>query len=78
MLKVCSILLTRLGLALCTVALLGCGQKGHLYRPTEETAQGRATLIESLTPEALRSQGGQPPDAGLTQPWPFGEEEITI
>lgn len=29
------------------------------------------------TPEVLLQQGGQPPDAGLTQIWPYGEAEIT-
>jgi len=38
------------------VALLGCGQKGNLVRPTSEASQGRATLIESLTPGALRQR----------------------
>lgn len=30
------------------------------------------------TPGVLQAQGGHPPDAGLTQPWPYGEEEITL
>jgi len=42
------------------VALLGCGQKGPLLRPTDEAAQGRATLIESLTPDALRQHKTAP------------------
>lgn len=30
------------------------------------------------TTAVLQREGGQPPDAGLTQPWPFGEQEITL
>ncbi len=29
------------------------------------------------TPEVLQCEGDQPPDAGLTQPWPHGVEEVT-
>jgi len=56
MLKVYSILVTRQCLALCMVALLGCGQKGPLKLPTDEASRGRATLIETLTPDHLRNR----------------------
>lgn len=39
-------------LALCVVALVGCGQKGALYLPTEPAAANRATLPEALNPTA--------------------------
>lgn len=29
------------------------------------------------TPAVLQKQDRQPPDAGLTRPWPYGEEEVT-
>lgn len=29
------------------------------------------------TTAVLQKEGGHPPDAGLTLPWPFGSEEIT-
>lgn len=29
------------------------------------------------TPEVLQAEGNQPPDAGLTAPWPHGSLEIT-
>jgi len=51
------------------VALLGCGQKGPLLRPTDEAAQGRATLIESLTPDVLR-QHKTAPSISPTSPTP--------
>ncbi len=30
------------------------------------------------TTTVLQREGGHPPDAGLTQPWPYGELEITL
>lgn len=30
------------------------------------------------TPAVLQHEGGQPPDASLTTPWPHGEAEITV
>lgn len=27
-------------------------------------------------PEVLQAEGDQPPDAGLTQVWPFGDKEL--
>ena len=61
MLKVGSILVIRSGLALCVLAVLGCGQKGPLEKPSGEAAMGRATLIETLTPDALRQHQASPP-----------------
>ncbi|WP_367184871.1 lipoprotein, partial [Limnohabitans sp. Rim8] len=60
MLKVCSILVTRQCLVLCTVALVGCGQKGPLKLPTDDAARGRATVIETLTPDPLRNKKPTP------------------
>lgn len=44
-----------------------------------------ANLVHTLplkppypSPKVLQERGGHPPDAGLTQPWPYGEEEITL
>jgi predicted small lipoprotein YifL len=42
----------RLALAACVVGLVaGCGQKGPLTLPTGEGAVGRATVIETITPD---------------------------
>ncbi len=30
------------------------------------------------TPAVLQLEGDHPPDAGLTKPWPHGDEEITL
>lgn len=62
MLKLSQILVSRTapaasraaGLALCLLALTGCGQKGDLYHPSEASASRRATLPDTLTPEALK------------------------
>lgn len=42
-------------LAACALLALvaGCGQKGPLYLPTGEAAQGRATLPQTLAPNAV-------------------------
>jgi hypothetical protein len=44
-----------------------------------------ANLVHTLplaapypSPDVLQKRVQQPPDAGLTQPWPYGEEEITL
>ena len=50
MLNVRQILVSAIGLALVGVALVGCGQKGPLYLPTEPAAVNRATLPELLLP----------------------------
>jgi predicted small lipoprotein YifL len=39
-----------IGLALVGVALVGCGQKGALYLPTDPAAKNRATLPGLLLP----------------------------
>ncbi|OIN91366.1 MAG: hypothetical protein AUJ20_11100 [Comamonadaceae bacterium CG1_02_60_18] len=40
-------------LGACTVTVAGCGQAGALYLPTSPAAANRATLPESLLPDAL-------------------------
>jgi predicted small lipoprotein YifL len=54
MLRSYQILVRRLGLATCAVAitpaLIACGQTGALYLPTEAAAAQRATLPETLKP----------------------------
>ena len=50
--------------------LAACGQKGPLYLPTGEAAQGRATLPETLSPNAVvpsRAASGLPP-SGVANP----------
>ncbi|WP_041675026.1 LPS translocon maturation chaperone LptM [Ramlibacter tataouinensis] len=39
-----------LGLAVLSLVLAGCGQKGSLYLPTGPAAANRATLPQTLTP----------------------------
>lgn len=59
LLILCSGLLRRLGPALGMACLLAaCGQKGPLMLPTGEAAAGRATVIQTLTPDALRPAAG--------------------
>jgi predicted small lipoprotein YifL len=75
MLKVCSILATRHCLAVCTVALVGCGQKGPLKLPTDEASRGRATLFDTLTPDHLHKRKTLPDkpaatNAPLNEPLP--------
>jgi predicted small lipoprotein YifL len=57
MVPIVSILVSRIALAAsaATFALLlvGCGQKGPLFLPTEPAAANRATLPETLLPGAL-------------------------
>jgi predicted small lipoprotein YifL len=50
MLNVRQILVSAIGLALVGVALVGCGQKGALYLPTDPAAKNRATLPGLLLP----------------------------
>lgn len=50
MLNVRQILVSAIGLALVGVALVGCGQKGPLYLPTDPAAKNRATLPELVLP----------------------------
>jgi predicted small lipoprotein YifL len=55
---------------LLAVALVGCGQKGPLYLPTGEAAQGRATLPQTLNPGLLlpASPASAPPATGTASP----------
>jgi predicted small lipoprotein YifL len=48
MLRFIRILVTPFVLGVSTVGLLGCGQPGALYLPTEPSAAKRATLPEAL------------------------------
>lgn len=59
-------------LAACALLALvaGCGQKGPLYLPAGEAAEGRATLPQTLTPNAVvpsRAASGLPP-SGTANP----------
>ncbi|SDP59823.1 lipoprotein-attachment site-containing protein [Rhodoferax sp. OV413] len=54
MLKLIQILVSPVCLAGVMVVLGGCGQKGDLYHPAEAAAARRATLPQTLTPEALK------------------------
>jgi len=47
------ILVRALALGVCAATLGGCGQAGALYLPTSPAAANRATLPESLLPDAL-------------------------
>ncbi|MBT9505980.1 lipoprotein [Rhodoferax sp.] len=59
------ILVSTIALGICTVVLVGCGQQGALYLPTEPAAAKRATLPETL----LRSgTSGTEPTAKQPQP----------
>jgi predicted small lipoprotein YifL len=53
-----------------TGALAGCGQKGPLYLPTGDAAQGRATLPETLRPGLIvpASPASAPPATGTASP----------
>ena len=61
------ILVSALALA---AALAGCGQKGPLYLPTGEAAQGRASLPETLNPGLIlpASPASAPPATGTASP----------
>ncbi|MBC7681326.1 MAG: hypothetical protein H7172_03240 [Ferruginibacter sp.] len=58
MLKLSQILVSRsahaAAMVTCLAFLVGCGQKGVLYHPTEPAGAHRATLPETLTPEVLK------------------------
>ena len=49
------------------MTLCACGLKGPLKMPSDEASRGRATLIESLTPEVLRTR---PAPASTAHPMP--------
>jgi predicted small lipoprotein YifL len=60
----------RFVVAFALAVLAGCGQKGALYLPAGEAAQGRATLPETLTPSVVspaRAASGVPP-SGTANP----------
>ena len=61
MLHICRILVSGLVLAGGAVSLMGCGQKGLLFLPTEPAAAHRATL-----PQTLRSSIGFAPPPATT------------
>lgn len=48
--------------------LAGCGQKGALFMPTGEAAQGRATLTETLNPAAKPAPPASAPPSGTAAP----------
>ena len=59
--------------------------EGRITRrlPTPRSNLGR-NLVHMIplkppfpTPEVLHDEDHKPPDAGNTQPWPYGEEEVT-
>ena len=50
MLNASQILFRCIALAICTVALGACGQRGDLYLPTDPAAQNRASLPDAVTP----------------------------
>ncbi|WP_228529617.1 LPS translocon maturation chaperone LptM [Diaphorobacter caeni] len=50
MLKSSQILFRSIALAGIAVVLLGCGQRGPLFLPTEPAAANRATLPQTLDP----------------------------
>jgi predicted small lipoprotein YifL len=55
MLNVRQILVSAVGLALVGVGLTACGQKGSLYLPTDPAAKERASLPQSLLPNAPKT-----------------------
>lgn len=50
MLKVRQILVSTISLSMLMVALVGCGQRGPLFIPTDPAAKGRATLPDLIVP----------------------------
>lgn len=58
MLNANQILVRCIALAVCTVALGACGQRGDLYLPTGPEAQDRASLPDTVLP--TRSAPTQP------------------
>jgi predicted small lipoprotein YifL len=66
MLNVRQILVSAIGLSVVGVALVGCGQKGPLYLPTDPAAKGRATLPGLLVPDSSRSGSTGSPAPGPT------------
>ena len=56
MLNVNQILVSTIGLAVLGVGLMGCGQRGPLYLPTDPAAANRATLPQVLLPIPTRQE----------------------
>ena len=65
MLKVRQILVSAAGLFILGVGLVGCGQKGELYLPTDPAAANRATLPSLLRPSFGDSRTGGTGSAGI-------------
>ena len=64
MLKATQILVRSIALAACAASiatLSGCGQKGPLFLPTDPSAQGHATLPESLGISTSKKTGTTAP-----------------
>ena len=55
MLKALQILAKRIALAGSVALLCACGQRGPLYLPSSPASAQRATLPETLTPDAVRT-----------------------
>jgi predicted small lipoprotein YifL len=72
MLKATQILVRSIALAACAASiatLSGCGQKGPLFLPTDPSAQGHATLPESLgLSSAKKPEPAKPSKAPIEAP----------